>query len=140
MTTISNQLVPELSVSNFEKSLTFYVKVIGFSVAYQREEDGFAFLTLGAAQIMIDEIGKGRTWKTGEFNYPLGKGINFQIKVESITPLLDNLKQHNIELFLQVEEKWYRQDTCEVGHKQFLVMDPDGYLFRFTEDLGSRFL
>lgn len=140
MTVISNQLIPELSVSDFEKSLMFYVKILGFSIAYQRKEEGFAFLTLGEAQIMIDEIGKGRTWKTGEFNYPFGRGINFQIKVKSIDRLLEKLKLHNIELFLEVEEKWYRKDTYEVGNKQFLVMDPDGYLFRFTEDLGSRLL
>jgi catechol 2,3-dioxygenase-like lactoylglutathione lyase family enzyme len=138
MTVTINQLVPEFSVSNFEKSLAFYVKILGFSIAYQREEEGFAFLTLGEAQIMIDEIGKGRTWVTGELNYPLGRGINFQIKVKSIDPVLDKLKQNGVELFLGVEEKWYRQDTCEVGNKQFLVMDPDGYLLRFTEDLGTK--
>ena len=130
-----NQLVPELSVSDLERSLIFYVNVIGFTVSYQRKEEGFAFLTFGSAQIMLDEIGTGRTWETGKFNYPLGRGINFQIKVESITPLLDRLKQYNIDLFLEVEEKWYRQDTDEVSQKQFLVMDPDGYLFRFAEGL-----
>lgn len=118
----------------------FYVKILGFSIAYQREEEGFAFLSLGEAQIMIDEIGKGRTWKTGEFNYPLGRGINFQLNIKEIDVLLDKLKQYNIELFLELEEKWYRKDAYEVGNKQFLVMDPDGYLLRFSEDLGSRLL
>lgn len=127
-----------MSVSNFEKSLNFYTKILGFSVAYKREEEGFAFLVLGEAQIMIDEIGKGRTWKTGEFEYPLGRGINLQIDVESIAPLLKELEQNNIQLFLAVEEKWYRKDDIEVGNKQFLVQDPDGYLLRFTEDLGER--
>jgi catechol 2,3-dioxygenase-like lactoylglutathione lyase family enzyme len=138
MTFTSNQLVPELSVSNFEKSIAFYVDILGFSVSYQRIEEGFAFLVLGEAQLMIDEIGKGRTWKTGELDYPLGRGINFQINVKSIEPLLNNLKQHNIELFLEVEEKWYRKDSVQVGNKQFLVKDPDGYLLRFTEELGLR--
>lgn len=87
---------------------------------------------------MIDEIGKGRTWKTGEFDHPLGRGINFQIKVERLELLLTKLKQNSIELFLEVEEKWYRKDNQEVGNKQFLVKDPDGYLLRFSENLGSR--
>ena len=52
----SNKLVPELSVSSFEKSLDFYTRVLGFSVAYQREEEGFAFLTINGAQLMIDEL------------------------------------------------------------------------------------
>ncbi len=138
MNRMSNALVPELSITNFEKSLYFYTQILGFSIAYQRPEEGFAFLTLGTVQIMIDEIGKSRTWATGDFNYPLGRGINFQIEVSSLEPLLAKLKEHNIELFLQPEEKWYRVDDYEAGNKQFLVQDPDGYLLRFAEDLGKR--
>lgn len=134
----SNKLVPELSVTDFEKSLDFYTRILGFSVAYKREEEGFAFLTLGEAQIMIDEIGKGRTWKTGDFEYPLGRGINLQIEVESIDSILKKLKQNSIKLFLDVEEKWYRKNDTEGGNRQFAVKDPDGYLLRFTENLGER--
>jgi catechol 2,3-dioxygenase-like lactoylglutathione lyase family enzyme len=136
----TNSLVPELSVSNFSKSLDFYTRILGFTTDYMRKEDGFAYLSLGNAHIMIDEIGRGRTWKTAELEHPLGRGVNFEIEVESIQPILTNLKQDSIELFLDVEEKWYRKDDRELGNKQFLVMDPDGYLLRFTEDLGSRFL
>ena len=39
---------------------------------------------------------------------------------------------------MDVEEKWYRRDGFEVGNRQILVQDPDGYLLRFTEDLGER--
>jgi len=133
-----NQLIPELSITDFQKSIYFYTQVLGFAIAYQRPEEGFAFLELGKAQIMIDQIDKGRTWKTGAFEYPLGRGINFQIEVESIDRILTNLEKEKIELFMEVEEKWYRQDDQELGNKQFLVKDPDGYLLRFTEDLGTR--
>jgi len=135
---MSNALVPELSIRDFEKSLDFYVHIVGFSVVYQREKEGFAYLRLGQAQIMIDQIDKGRTWRTAELEYPLGRGVNFQIEREEIDPLLERLKRHQIELFLPVEEKWYRKNEREVGNRQFLVQDPDGYLLRFTEDLGVR--
>lgn len=134
----SNALVPELSITDFQKTIYFYTQILGFSILYQREEEGFAFLYLGQAQIMIDQIGKGRTWKTAEFEYPLGRGINLQIEVEHIDPLLESLKRNTIELFLDVEEKWYRVNTTEVGNRQCIVKDPDGYLLRFTEDLGER--
>ena len=134
----SNALVPELSVVDFERSLNFYTSVLGFSVAYQRPEEGFAFLVLGKAHIMIDAIDKGRTWKTADFEYPLGRGINFQIEVGKIEPFLQKLKENNVNLFMDVEEKWYRRDGFEVGNRQILVQDPDGYLLRFTEDLGER--
>ncbi|QBD78939.1 VOC family protein [Ktedonosporobacter rubrisoli] len=140
MESISNALVPELSITDFARSLDFYVRILGFVLVYQREEESFAYLSLGQAQLMIDQIGKGRTWKTAALEYPLGRGVNFQIAVERIDPLLERLQQNNIELFLPVEEKWYRKNNVEVGNRQFLVQDPDGYLLRFTEDLGVRSL
>ncbi|WP_244876994.1 VOC family protein [Acidocella facilis] len=36
------------------------------------------------------------------------------------------------------EEAWYRAGEVEVGQRQFLVMDPDGYLLRLAEDIGER--
>ena len=133
-----NKLTPELSVQDFKKSLDFYTRILGFSVEYQREEEGFAMLRLGETQIMIDQIDKGRTWQTGEFDYPLGRGINFQIQVEDVDGIISNLKKENIKLFLGLEEKWYRKNDTQVGNRQFIVQDPDGYLLRFFEVLGER--
>ncbi len=89
---------------------------------------------------MIDLIDKGRTWRTGQFEYPLGRGINFQIKVENVESLLKKLRKNEVKLFVESEEKWYRKNNRKVGHKQFLVQDPDGYLLRFFEDLGTKTL
>ncbi len=133
-----NALVPELMVTDFRKSLHFYTKILDFSINYQRPEEGFAFLFLGDAQLMIDEIVPNSRWKTGTFEYPLGRGINFEIDIENAQALCDKLKKHNIPVFMEIEEKWYRKDDREVGNKQFLVQDPDGYLLRFAEDLGER--
>lgn len=69
-----NPLIPELSVSNFEKSLSFYTSVLGFRIAYQRPERQFAFLSYQACQIMIEQ--ENPTWKTGTLEYPYGRGIN----------------------------------------------------------------
>ncbi len=136
----SNSLVPELSITDYQKTLPFYTDILGFKIEYQREEDGFAYLSLGESQIMIDQIGLTRTWMTGGLEYPLGRGINLQIEVPDVDKLLKRLYQNNISLFVELEEKWYRKDDVEVGNKQFLVQDPDGYLLRFFEDLGSRSL
>lgn len=133
-----NELIPELAVSNSKKSVKFYTNILGFSIKYQRKEDGFTFLQLGKSQLMIDEIGKGRTWKTGDFKLPFGRGINLQIQVKKIAPILKRLEQNNIKLFLEPEEKWYRHGKTMNGNKQFLVQDPDGYLLRFFEDINKR--
>lgn len=135
---ISNALVPELYVTSYEKTLAFYTNILGFAIEYERINNGFAFLSLGEAQIMIDQIDKGRTWQTGDFALPLGRGINLQIRVDAILPIMQKLKENNVALFMEPEEKWYTKKDSQVGHRQFLVQDPDGYLLRFFEDLWTK--
>jgi hypothetical protein len=45
-----SRLIPELDVSDLDRSLNFYVKVVGFSVLYDRPEERFAFLDLDGAR------------------------------------------------------------------------------------------
>lgn len=132
-----NSLIPELTVSNIESSLNFYEKILGFKIEYFRGEDKFAFISLNGAQMMLEEY-NDELWSTGSLEYPFGRGINFSIEVPEINPILENLKNNNINLKLDVEEKWYRKDSKLLGEKHFLVMDPDGYLLRFLESLGEK--
>ncbi len=129
-----NKLIPELSVSDFEKSLEFYTKILGFKIEYTRQN--FAFLSLNGSQIMIEEV--NNNWKTGELDYPFGRGINFQIDVKDITPLLQSLKKNKIKLFRNPKDNWYRKAKKLLGCREFLVQDPDGYLLRFSQDIGSK--
>lgn len=48
-----NKLIPELSVTNIERSIKFYTS-IGFKIVYERKEDCFCFLELDGNQLMID--------------------------------------------------------------------------------------
>lgn len=48
------------------------------------------------------------------------------------------MKASGAEIFLPLEEKWYRLNEIEVGNRQFIVLDPDGYMLRFEQDLGNR--
>jgi hypothetical protein len=43
-----------------------------------------------------------------------------------------------VVLFRPVEDVWYRSDDTYSGNRQFLIQDPEGYLLRFFEDLGSK--
>ncbi len=119
-----NKLIPELSVSNYKKSLDFYTK-LGFKVEYVREK--FAFLSLEGSQIMIEEVDDH--WKVGELEYPFGRGINFQIEVDNINELAKIVKNK----FRELEENEYLVNGKIVKCKEFLVQDPDGYLLRFSE-------
>lgn len=138
---IGNALVPELAVSDWQISRAFYCDLVGFTVAYERSEGGFSFLTLGDAQLMIDQIGIGRTFEVEDAQgggVPFGRGLNLQILVPQLVPVLARLAAAGVSLYLPLEEKWYRRGDREVGNRQFIVPDPDGYLLRLYEDLGER--
>ena len=138
--TLPPVLVPELAVCNWAVSRRFYCDLLGFSEKYSRPEEGFSYLQLGGADLMIDEIGKTRSWalKDAPFEYPLGRGLNLQIQVPDVAPLVAALKNAGTELFLPLEDKWYRDGAVEYGSRQFITPDPDGYLLRFFQDIGTR--
>ncbi|PSO13969.1 VOC family protein [Bradyrhizobium sp. MOS003] len=130
------RLVPELDVFDLERSKTFWCDILGFRIAYQRPENLFVYIELQGAQVMLNQ--RNGNWETGALESPLGRGINFQIFVDSVAPLLDALKQHEWALVRECHDAWYRIAGEERGNRQFLVQDPDGYLLRFAEDLGAR--
>jgi catechol 2,3-dioxygenase-like lactoylglutathione lyase family enzyme len=123
-------LVPELSVTDLGSSLVFYRDLLGFSLRYGRPEEGFAYLERGSAELMLDQIGRGRDWVTGPLERPLGRGINLQIEVDHLQPVLDRLSAAGVALFQPVEVRTYRLGDRSVSQRQFCVQDPDGYLLR----------
>ena len=137
---MSAALVPELTVTNWRASVDFYCGILGFSVLYDRPEEGFAYLALGAAELMIDQIDRGRTFDAtlAFVDRPFGRGMNLQIKVDALVPVLDALAAAGWPLVLPLEDRWYRRDPVECGNRQCVVADPDGYLLRLYQDLGQR--
>ncbi|WP_084355617.1 NUDIX domain-containing protein [Actinomyces radicidentis] len=132
-------LVPELAVTDLAASLIFWRDLIGFTVSYDRPEEGFAYLVHGDAHLMLDQIGLGRTWRTGPFEAPLGRGINLQLAVDHLDTILQRLDGADVGLFMEAEERWYAVGPeQEAGVRQALVQDPDGYLLRLQEGLGFR--
>ena len=132
------RLVPELLVTDVNASLRFWRDLCGFSVAFDRLYEGFAYLDLDGAQIMLEERDRSRNWIVGSMEAPFGRGINFQIGVRTIDLILASLAAADWPLFRKPEEKWYRTGDVETGVHQFLVQDPDGYLVRFSARLGQR--
>ena len=132
-----NPLVPEISVTNFEKSLRFYTELCGFSVLFSRTEPAFAYLDQEGVQFMLEAL-QPDAWLTGELAVPFGRGINFQIRLDDIEPIYLRLKSVNTAFFRDIQTNWYAADGLLVGQKEFLVQDPDGYLLRFAQHAGER--
>lgn len=124
-----NSLIPELSVTNIEKSKEFYL-LLGFQIKYERKEDKFAFLELEGNQIMIEEINDH--WNTGRLEYPFGRGINLSMTISNIDEYYQKLKDQKIVFFKKLMINRYRANETIYEDKEFLLQDPDGYLLRFN--------
>lgn len=135
-----NHLIPELSVTDFAKSLEFYTQILGFKVEYDRPESCFAYLSFQGSQLMIDggNSEKNSPWYTGKLDYPRGRGIHLQIDIDAVEPLMEELKKHNYPIKKEPKDYWVRKGKVMVGMRGLLVMDPDGYLLMFNEDLGVK--
>lgn len=133
-----NALVPELYCSNFETSLQFYTEVLGFTVVYSRLNERFAFIERQGAQLMIEQpVPPNRVWMIGDVKPPFGKGVNFQINTTNVAQLHQQCINNQATIYLPLEEKWYQAGSVKVGNLQFIVLDPDGYMLRFSQDLGD---
>ncbi len=131
-----NALIPELSVTDIEKSKWFYIELLGFKLEYERVDDKFVFVSLEEeTQMMLEEI--NGHWNTGELNRPFGRGINFQIDIKNIQPVIDRLRKQNISLFREPTVSEYKSNDTTFIQKEFLVQDPDGYLLRFSQEMEN---
>lgn len=93
-----------------------------------------------AAELMLDRIGLRRTFDDGQWppSYPIGKGLNLQIKVRSVGSLVMRFGTAAQPLVLLLKDRGHHVTDHGVGQRQFGVADPDGYLLGFPKDLGCR--
>ena len=133
-------LIPELAVGDRRASVRFYCGLLGFAVAYDQPEEGFAFLLLGDAQLMVQEIGADRVLAPAgaPLERPLGRDVNLQIAVPATGPPIERLTAAGVALALPPEDRWYRAGGGEAAVRQFAVLDPDGYYLRLAQGIGWR--
>ena len=131
-----SKLVPELTVADFDLSLRFYVELLGFEIVHRRENPAFAYLNQAGAQIMLEAFHE-TGWNTAALERPFGRGINFQIEVSAVQPIVDRLTQAGHALYRGVAENWYKTAEGLSGQREFLAQDPDGYLLRFSQCLNA---
>jgi catechol 2,3-dioxygenase-like lactoylglutathione lyase family enzyme len=139
MTPNSPPLVPELDVTDLDRSLAIYMDVLGFRCQVTRPEERFAYLIREDVHLMLEEAaGPGRRFQPAPLEFPFGRGMNLQIRVADVDALYADVRRSGLVIHIPLEERWYRQDREEAGNRQFVVADPDGYLLRFFSDLGRR--
>ena len=141
-------LIFELCLSDIQCILDFHVPQLEFNLLYERPDEGYAFLALGGAQIMLElaaSVGTMTGNKTEEEMqravkpaYPLGRAITLQIEIEDVGVYVERLRQTGHPLALEPHDKWFRTDGELSGSRSLPVTDPGGYLIRLAEYLGTR--
>ena len=144
-------LVPELDVTALATSLRFYTEVLEFRILFERSEERFAYLERDGVELMIQEAaGPGRRFRTAPLELPCGRGVNFQLRVDDVDAVHERAVAAGVDIVVPMEERWYRVDVAErggrwrdkgpteAGNRQFVLSDPDGYLWRPFRDLGMR--
>ncbi len=124
-----NKLIPELSVTDINKSKEFYLK-LGFKVLYERLENNFCFVELDGNQIMLEQINDN--WNVAPLERPFGRGINISMSIDNVEELYSKIVEDNISIYKDLETHSYRVDDQVYDDKEFLIQDPDGYLLRFN--------
>jgi len=79
-----------------------------------------------------------RGWNVSPLDRPLGRGINFQIEVPNADAVRSALVAAGVTIFREIKDTWYSAASTQKGQREFLAQDPDGYLLRFAQHLGSR--
>jgi len=132
-----SKLVCELLVGDIRASLDFWTKLLGFRVAYQRPEQGFAYLERPeGGQIMLCQ--RSGNWETGALERPFGRGVMFQISVDRLADTIAALASVQWPIHTGPREVWRRYGDREGSKFEIVVQDPDGYLVMIAENLGER--
>ena len=129
--------VTELHVADLVVSLAFWQDIIGFEIAYWRDEEKFVYLEHPEGpQIMLCQR-HGR-FETGPMQPPLGQGAMFQIYLQDIGSILAKFAARNWPTYLGPRQIWRRTGDRESGQEEVFVQDPDGYLLMLAQRLGER--
>ena len=123
------KIVTELHVADVDASLAFWKDILGFEIAYQRDEEKFVYLEHPEGQQIMLCQRHGR-FETGPMQPPLGQGAMFQIYFEEIDSILTNLATQNWPVYLGPREVWRKTGDREFGQREVFVQDPDGYLLK----------
>lgn len=132
-------LVPELICSDLERSRRLYCDVFGFSVRYARPEERFVYLEREGAELMlIEPLVRERLFPRAELVHPYGRGVNLEIAVTDVEAVHAHVRAAGCEIYLELEERWYGRQIDALQVRQFADEDPDGYLLRSSQTLGTR--
>jgi catechol 2,3-dioxygenase-like lactoylglutathione lyase family enzyme len=131
------KMLTELHVADLGASLAFWQDILGFEIAFRREEERFVYLEHPEGQQIMLCQRHGR-FETGPMQPPLGQGAMFQIYLQEIGSLLTKLRTKEWPIYLGPREVWRKTGDREAGQSEVFIQDPDGYLLMLAQSIGER--
>ena len=71
-------------------------------------------------------------------NYNWKKNKGYGTIHDDVQSFYDKLVSDGICPFVDLYTIWYWRPDCMANHKEFAILDPDGYMLRFSECIGNR--
>jgi uncharacterized glyoxalase superfamily protein PhnB len=122
------KLTPNLLVADVERSLAFYVDVLGFERGMTVPEESpyvFASVTSGTVEVFLNDAAAAVKEYPAFAGRPLGATGTMYIEVEGVDALHDRLKAI-AKIVMPLVTQFY-------GVREFAFEDPDGYVITFAE-------
>ena len=129
-----NKLTPNLIVASVERSLSFYVDVLGFERGMSVPDESpyvFASVTSGAVEIFFNDRASAVKEYPALAGKPLGATGTMYIEIagEGIDAFHDRIRDR-VTVTMPLVTQFY-------GVREFAVADPDGYVITFAERVSA---
>jgi lactoylglutathione lyase len=129
---VFTKLTPNLLVASVDRSLAFYVDILGFArgmTVPDQSPFAFAAVASGPVEIFFNDATGAMKEYPGFAGKPIGATGTLFIEVEGVNALHDRLKT-SVKVVMPIETKFY-------GMREFAIEDPDGYVITFAERVDS---
>jgi len=128
----ATKITPNLIVSSVERSLAFYVDVLGFARGMTVPEQppfAFASVTCGAVEIFFNDRSTVTNESPQMAGLAFGGGNTMFVEVEGIDALHDRIMPQ-VTIVMPIHTQWY-------GMREFAITDPDGYVITFAQRVSA---
>ena len=126
------KLTPNLLVANVERSIAFYVDVLGFERGMTVPEQApfvFASVTSGTVEIFFNDADEVAKEQPALAARPLRASATMFMEVDDVDGLHDRIKSR-AKITMPLVTQWY-------GMREFGFEDPDGYVITFAQPVAA---
>ena len=123
------KLTPNLVVASVERSLAFYVDVLGFERGMTVPEQSpfvFGSVSSGPVEIFFNDAAAAIKEYPSFAGKPIGATGTLFVELDEGVDALHERVKARAKIVMPLEDKFY-------GTREFALADPDGYLITFAQ-------